>query len=233
MRFVPLIPSSSEPGRWLPLGPLALAWDGTAQEGWPGALRRGAAVHAIHLPGQAPLEEGLAALRAGLAPDFLVLPAARPESREAGFRLLGHLEGLLEATSGRGTKLALRIAGGAEAVVTDLLRQARAEAVGFCWHPDTADAECLADRLWCGLCEPDSDLRLLQRLGYRWDMALPAVEVDAFRRQAAALEAAHPGVLFPAELPDTVMGRPVVPEEGLVFGRHLTGRADSDREGGR
>lgn len=227
MRFLPLIPSSFEPAPWSPLGPLALAWDGAAHAGWSGAVRRGAVVHVIHLPGEAPVEEGLEALRSGLGPDFLVIPVAKPETREAGFRLLGHLESLLEATSGRSVKLALRIAGGAEAPVADLLRQARAEAVGFCWHPATADAEILADRLWCGLCEPGSDLRPLQRLGYRWDMALPATEVATFQNQAKALEAAHPPVLFPAEMPATVLGRPVVPDDSLVFGRHL----DMDREG--
>lgn len=220
MRFVPLIPSPVEPGPWLSSGPLVLAWEGAAHGDWPAAVRRGAAVHAIHLPGRDPLEEGLEALRAGLGPDFLVFPVEPPASREAGFRLLGHLEALLEATSGRGAKIALRVAGGAEAAVVDLLRQARAEAVGFCWHPGTADAEALADRLWCGLCEPGSDLHGLQRLGYRWDMALPAADPETFRAQAAALAADHPPVLFPAEMPATALGRPVVPDDSLVFGRH-------------
>lgn len=220
MRFVPQIPSSSAPGPWVGLGPLALAWEGAAHPDWSAAARRGTAVHIVHLPGRAPLDEGLAVLQAGLGADFLVFPVGRLENREAGFRLLGHLEALLEATSGRGVKVALKVEGGAEAAVADLLRQARAEAVGYCWHPGTAEAELLADRLWCGLCEPDSDLRLLQRLGYRWDMALAARDPETFLRQAAALEAAHPPVLFPAELPTTVLGRPVLPEEGLVFGKH-------------
>lgn len=220
MRFLPQIPSSAVPGPWVSLSPLALAWEGGAHPDWTAALRRGAAVHVVHLPGQAPLDEGLAVLQAGLGPDFLVLPTGRPASREAGFRLLGQLEALLEATSGRGVKLALKVEGGAELPVVDLLRQARAEAVGYCWHPGTADAEALADRLWCGLCEPDSDLGPLQRLGYRWDMALPARDPETFLREAAALGAAHPPVLFPAELPTVVMGRPVVPDEGLVFGKH-------------
>jgi hypothetical protein len=203
-----------------------LRWTGDLHAGWTPALRRTLAVHAIQLPGQAPVEEGLEALHHGLSPDFLIFPATLPATREAGFRLLGHLEALLEATSGRGVKLALQVEGGAEAAVVELLRQARAEAVGFCWHPGTADAEALADRLWCGVCEPGLDLRLLQKLGYRWDMALPAEDPATFRAQAAALEAAHPPVLFPAEMPATALGRPVVPDDSVVFGRHL------EREGG-
>ena len=229
MRFVPQIPSSFAPGPWFPFAPLMLRWDGGLHPDWSQAARRGLAVHAIHLPGQASVEEALAALQAALGPDFLILPAARPDSREAGFRLLGHLETLLEATSGRGVKIALRIEGGAEAAVVELLRQARAEAVGYCWHPGTADAELLADRLWCGVCEPGSDLSALQNLGYRWDMALPAADPATFRAQAAALEAAHPPVLFPAEMPATALGRPVVPDDSVVFGSHLIADEPRDR----
>jgi hypothetical protein len=178
------------------------------------------AIHAVHLPG-ASSEAGLEVLRHGLGPDFLVLPVPRPENREAGFRLLGQLETLLEATSGRGIKLALRLETGAETAVLDLLREAHGEAIGFCWHPGIRDAELLADRLWCGLCEAGTDLRPLQALGYRWDMALVAEDPDSFRLQAAALEAAHPPVLFPAEMPTTALGRPVVPDESVVYGRHL------------
>jgi hypothetical protein len=221
MRFVPLIPSSFNPAGWVPMGPVALDWTGDLHGDWAAAVRRGAAVHGVHLPDAAPLEAALDALRQGLEPDFLVLPVARPGGREAGFRLLGQLESLLEATSGRGPKLALRLEAGAEAEVVDLLKQARAEAVGFCWHPATEDAEVLADRLWCGLCGADSDLRPLQRLGYRWDMALPAGDPETFRAQAADLAARHPEVIFPAEMPATALGRPVVPDPEVVLGHHL------------
>lgn len=231
MRFVPLILSSSDPVPWSPLAPLMLQWTGDLHAGWTPALRRTLAVHAIQLPGQAPVEEGLEALQHGLHPDFLILPAARPVNRETGFRLLGHLEALLEATSGRAVKLALQIDGGAEVAVVELLRQARAEAVGFCWHPGTADAEALADRLWCGFCEADSDLRSLQKLGYRWDMALAAEDPARYGAQAAALEVAHPPVLFPAEMPATALGRPVVPDDSVVFGRHLLSGPNDGREG--
>jgi hypothetical protein len=221
MRFVPLISSSSDPEPWLPLMPLMLRWDGALHGRWTPAVRRGLAIHAVHLPGHSPVEEGLEVLRYGLGLDFLVIPVQRPESRQAGFRLLGHLETLLEATSGRGVKLALRLETGSEAPVLDLLRQARGEAVGFCWHPGIIDAEPLADRLWCGVCEPGSDLRPLQALGYRWDMALVADDPDTFQSQAAVLRVAHPPVLFPAEMPTTALGRPVVPDASVVFGRHL------------
>ena len=198
-----------------------LRWDGALHEGWKPSVRRGLAIHAVHLPGDTPVEEALEVLRHGLGADFLVIPVRRPENREAGFRLLGHLETLLEATSGRGIKLALRLDAGAESTVLALLCEAHGEAVGFCWHPGIQDAEPLADRLWCGVCEAGTDLRPLQALGYRWDMALDAGDPDSFRRQAAALEAAHPPVLFPAEMPTTALGRPVVPDDSVVFGRHL------------
>ncbi|GLH74092.1 hypothetical protein GETHLI_25940 [Geothrix limicola] len=221
MRFVPLISSHSDPTPWLSLGPLMLRWEGGLHAQWPSAVRRGLAVHAVHLPGEAPVEEGMEVLRHGLGADFLVIPVGRPQTREAGFRILGQLETLLEATSGRGIKLALRLEPGAESAMLDLLRQAHGEAVGFCWHPGILDAEPLADRLWCGVCEPGTDLRPLQALGYRWDMALAAEDPQTFRSEAAALEAAHPPVLFPAEMPTTALGRPVVPDDSLVFGQHL------------
>jgi hypothetical protein len=229
MRFVPLILSSNDPEPWLSLAPLMLQWDGVLHRDWSPAVRRGLAIHAMHLPGQSPVEEGLEVLRHGLGMDFLVLPVRRPGTREAGFRLLGNLETLLEATAGRGVKLALRLEAGAEATVLDLLREAHGEAIGFCWHPGIADAEPLADRLWCGVCEPGSDLRPLQALGYRWDMALAAETVHAFRVQAAQLEAAHPPVLFPATMPSTALGRPVVPDDAVVFGRHLLSDERLDR----
>jgi len=227
MRFLPLVPSSSDPSPWVPLAPLMLQWDGFLHGGWSLSQRLGLAIHAVFLPGVAPAEEGLAVLRQGLGADFLVIPVGQPESRAAGFKLLEQLEYLLEATSGRGVKLALRLAPGAETPVLELLREARGEAVGFCWHPGTGDPEPLADRLWCGVCEPGSDLSALQALGYRWDMALPAEEPERFRVQAAALDAAHPPVLFPAEMPTTALGRPVVPDDSLVFGKHW------DRSGDR
>ncbi len=228
MRFVPLLSSSFDPMPWQSQSPVMLRWDGVLHEQWAPAVRRGLAVHAVHLPVEATVEVALNVLRQGLGPDFLVIPVQKPTNREDGFRLLGALETLLEATSGRGVKLALQIEAGAETAILDLLRQAHGEAVGFCWHPGIEDAEPLADRLWCGVCEVGSDLRPLQALGYRWDMALAATEPSTFRGQASALEAAHPPVLFPAEMPTTALGRPVVPDESVVFGRHLV--ADETRD---
>ena len=220
MRFLPLIPSHFDPAPWLPLTPVMLQWTGAPHDHWSPTIHRNLAVHAVHLPGTAPVEEALDVLRHGFVPDFLVVPVSRPQTREAGFRILGHLEALLEATSGRGIKLALRLEAGSETTVLDLLRQARGEAVGFCWHPGIVDAEPLADRLWCGVCDPGTDLRPLQALGYRWDMALPATDPAAFRAQREAMLAAHPPVLFPATMPATALGRPVVPDDSLVFGKH-------------
>lgn len=220
MRFVPLLPSSFEPAPWLSLGPVTLQWDGVLDEGWRSSLRGGPAIHAVFLSGHSLVAEALEVLRQGLGPDFLVLPVHKPETREAGFQLLGQLETLLEATSGRGTKLALRLEAGAEAKVIGLLREAHGEAIGFCWHPGILDPEPLADRLWYGVCEAGTDLRPLQALGYRWDMALAAQEPGSYCRQAAALAAVHPPVLFPAEMPATALGSPVMPDDSLVFGRH-------------
>jgi hypothetical protein len=219
MRFLPLVSSRLDPAPWGQT-PVALRWEGDPGGRWDAAAFRGLPVHVVHVAGAA-LESALDALRfRNLSPDFLVLPVARPVGREAGFRLLGDLEALLEATSGRGAKLALRIEPGATAAVLELLRQAHGEAVGFCWHSDVEDLEALADRLWTGLCAPGSDLGPLQRLGYRWDMALPAEDPAAFRIQADALAAAHPPVLFPAEWPATALGRPVVPDPEVTFGGH-------------
>ena len=221
MRFVPLIPCGLDPSPWRALGPVALHWEGAADPRWEAEALRGLPIHTVHLPGKAPVSDALEVLhRRHLGPDFLVIPVAHPANREAGFRFLGDLEALLEATSGRGVKLALKVETGATAAVQELLRQARCEAVGFCWHAGIEDLEALADRLWTGVCGPGADLRPLQRLGYRWDMALPAPDPAAFREQAAVLAAAHPPVLFPAEPPATARGRPVVPDPGVVLGRH-------------
>jgi hypothetical protein len=221
MRFVPLVPSALDPAPWLGLGPVALHWEAEPDPRWEAEAFRGLPIHTVHLPGAAPVDEALSVLqRRNLGPDFLVVPVARPANREAGFHFLGDLEALLEATAGRAVKLTLRLGPGAAAPVLDLLRQARCEAVGFCWHAGCEDLEALADRLWTGVCEPGADLRPLQRLGYRWDMALPATDPGRYRAEAAALESAHPPVLFPAELPATALGRPVVPDPEVVLGKH-------------
>jgi hypothetical protein len=220
MRFVPLLPSSLDPAPWLPQGPVMLRWDGTLHEGWETHLCRGQAIHAAFLPGHSLVDEALEVLRYRLGLDFLVLPVPKPGTREAGFRLLGQLEALLEATSGHGIKLALHLNADAVSTVIALLREAHGEAIGFCWHPGLLDAELLADRIWCAVCDVGTDLGPLQALGYRWDMALAVENPGSFRVQAAAMEAAYPEVFFPAEMPATVLGRPLQPDGNLVFGRH-------------
>jgi hypothetical protein len=161
------------------------------------------------------LQQMGAALRQGLNPDFLVIPVEALPDRATGFALLGLLEMLLEVAQGR-VKITLRISPGAQAATLTLLREARAEAVGFCFAG--GDPEPLADRLWCAV--GDRDLDRLRVLGYRWNVALPATDPAAFQAEAARLEAAHPAVVFPERLPDTMLGRPVVEDPSVTLGAH-------------
>ena len=214
MRFLPLLSSLDDPAPW-PLE-AELRWEGALHAGWRHPRR---AVHALHLPDGPPGAPLLAAageaLRQGLNPDFLVLPVGSLEDRASGFALLGTLETLLEAVRGR-VKLALRVEGAARDRALALLREARAEAVGFCWIG--GDPEPMADRLWCAVGADGADLAPLQALGYRWNVAVPAADPAAFEARMAALRAAHPEVLFPAAMPATALGRPVLPDESVSFG---------------
>jgi len=173
MRFVPLVPSEIDPSAHKPFQAIELAWNGSLHPAWAGLP-----VHAIHLA-PAPWDEALgetamAALRARLEPDFLVLAAEDPEARMDVSRFLGVLEGLLEITHGTGVKLALRPAPGAAPGLVRRLREARGEAVGFCWDRGVgADLECISDRLFCAVAEPGDDLAGLEALGYRWNVAVP------------------------------------------------------------
>ncbi|HJV21284.1 MAG TPA: hypothetical protein VJ570_01250 [Holophagaceae bacterium] len=214
MRYLPLLSSRTDPAPWP--SDVELLWEGDLHPGWSHPAR---AVHALHLPAQ-PFGDGLlqeagSALRRGLSPDFLVIPVAALPDRSAGFALLGTLEMLLEVVQGR-VKLALRVHPEAQAAVLTLLREARAEAVGFCF--EGGDPEPLADRLWCAV--GGGDLAPLRALGYRWNVALPAADPEAFRAEAARLAEAHPAVLFPERLPDTMLGRPVVPDPSVTLGSH-------------
>ncbi|HJV89533.1 MAG TPA: hypothetical protein VJ623_04440 [Holophagaceae bacterium] len=214
MRYLPLLSSLTDPAPWP--SDVELLWEGDLHAGWSHPAR---AVHAMHLPPQ-PFGEGLlqqagAALRRGLQPDFLVIPVEALPDRSAGFALLGTLEMLLEVVQGR-VKLALRVHPEAQATVLTLLREARAEAVGFCFTG--GDPEPLADRLWCAV--GGGDLAPLRALGYRWNVALPAEDPEAFRLEAARLAQAHPAVLFPERLPDTMLGRPVVEDPSVTLGAH-------------
>jgi hypothetical protein len=158
--------------------------------------------------------------------DFLVLPASKPEGRKEAFALLGAVEALLEATHPRGLKLALRPGPGAEAELARLMKECRGEAVGYCWHEGVRDLEPISDRLFCAAGTEHSDLAALQRLGYRWNLAVEAGDPASFTEAKARLEAAYPSVLFPAEMPDQVMGRPVVADPSVTFGRPFDARGD-------
>ncbi|HJU83427.1 MAG TPA: hypothetical protein VJ600_04385 [Holophagaceae bacterium] len=219
-----MLPSNLDPADWTGLCDADLRWTGELHPGWAAFARRGA-VHAVHLPevklGDRAVETAVEALRltGGLGLDFLVLPARKPEGRKDEFALLGTVETLLEALHPRGLKLALRPGPGAEGPLAQLLKGARGEAVGHCWHPGVVDLEAIADRLFCALGAPDADLAPLQRLGYRWNLSLEASGPEAFRILAADLETRFPPVLFPAEMPTHALGRPVVPDPEVSFGR--------------
>ena len=204
MRIVPLLPSSCAPEPWRPFPAAELVWTGTLHPDWarPDA---GPQVHALHLPwrpwGPALGEAAMAALRPRLDADFLVLRAAQPEGRAETAAFMGVLEGLLEVTQGQGAKLALRPAPGAAPDLVRLLREARGEAVGFCWDAGIgADLERIADRLFCAVGEPGDDFRPIQALGYRWNLAIPAEDPAVLLRAAAAIDRDFPPVLFPAGL---------------------------------
>lgn len=220
MRFVPLIPSHLAPGPWQSFGAVELLWTGSAHPQWtpPAAAPE---VHALHLPAlpwdDALGELALAALRPRLGMDFLVIPAQVPADRLTQSRFLSVLEGLLEVTQGLGVKLALRPGPGSAPGLARLLKEARGEAVGFCWDAGVAgDLDCLSDRLFCAVGAPADDFSGLQRLGYRWNAALPAADPVTFRAIALGLEAAFPAVWFPAELPATD------PVPAVTLGRTLT-----------
>ena len=137
MRFVPLILSRSAPEAWAAFRDVELRWDGHLHTDWEIAARKGLAIHALHIPprpwGDDLLEMALEALHPRLGADFLVIPADAPTGHQAAAAFLQALEALLERTSGRGVKLALRPSKGALPGLLALLKEARGEAVGFCW----------------------------------------------------------------------------------------------------
>lgn len=196
---------------------MELAWRGALREGWAGAP-----VHAIHLEA-APWGPGLGetamdALRTRLGPDFLVLPAAAPETRQEHSTFLAVLEGLLEITHGTGVKLALRPAPGAAPALVRILKEARGEAVGFCWDAAVGDGlESISDRLFCAVAAPGDSCSDLQALGYRWNVALPATDPGTARSALALLEQAHPDAYFPH-------GLQAPPDPGVRLGAHLEER---------
>lgn len=220
MRVLPLLSSSADPAPWSRLRDVELAWDGSVHGGWAAFARTGG-VHAIHLAPGTSLEEAAEALHRTLplGPDFLVLPASKPEGRKAAFAFLGQVEALLEALAPKGLKLAIKPGPGAETELARLLKESRGEAAGFCWHGGVRDLAAIEDRLFCAVGTASDDLDPLRRLGYRWNLALPSTDLAAFETAKAAIESRFPGVLFPEALPTHVMGRPVVPDPGVRFAR--------------
>jgi hypothetical protein len=182
-----------------------LAWDGGLHPDWKGPAGSAPAVHALHLParpwGPELGEAALDALRPRTGADFLVLRAGIPEGRTGLSAFLATLEGLLEVAQGEGLKLALRPDPGAAPELVRHLREARGEVVGFCWDASLgADLDSFADRLFCAVGEPGDDFRPIQRLGYRWNLAVPARDPEEHRQAAARILQDYPPVLFP-EMP--------------------------------
>ncbi len=234
MRFVPLIPSSSDPEAWVDFRDVELKWESPLHRHWENSVREGVAVHALHLPsmawGKELLLAALESLHPLLGPDFLVIPTDAPAGRQAAAAFLQALEALLEHTSGRGVKLALRPAKGALPALLSLLKEARGEAVGFCWDASVgADLDLISDRLYTAVGEVEADYTALQRTGYRWNLALEGNPAE-LPASIAALETNYPTVFFPAVMPTTALGRPIVPDESLIFGAHWNARPDRSSE---
>ena len=220
MRFLPLLSSLQDPDPWISFRDVELNWKGDLHPGWESAVRAGLGVHALHLRaqpwGEALVLEALGSLRPRLGADFLVIPAEAPSGRtewapgeqpvpgcrEDQARFLGTLEALLEALQGRGVKIALRPARGAMPALVALLKELRCDAVGYCWDSGVgADLEALSDRLFCAVGDGDADFSGLRRLGYRWNLALPASDPDSTARTVARLQASHPMIYFPEVTP--------------------------------
>lgn len=238
MRFVPLLPAVQDPGAFPGFPEVELDLAGGLHPGWARAAMRGLGVHALHLPAQE-WGDGLAlkaleALGARLSPDFLVLQAEDPSGLRGASRFFRTLEAVLEQAHGRGVKVALRPLAGHAGPLSKRLKEARGEAVGFCWHAGVGeDLEAISDRLLTAVHADGADLGPLQATGYRWNMAVaprPGEDAPALKARLASLAADHPGVLFPADRPTHALGRPILPEEGVFFGPGLEGGASPERE---
>lgn len=234
MRFVPLLSGVQEPAPFKAFRDVELSLTGDLHAGWAKAVASGLAVHALHLPSMdwndALALKALEALGSRLEPDFLVIRASDPSGLMGASRFFRALEAILEQAHGRGVKIALRPAPGSAAPLAKRLKEARGEAVGFCWDSWVGkDLEPLSDRLMTAVFEEGADLRPLQATGYRWNMAVPGDDEAVLKARIAALEAAHPGVIFPAERPTHALGRPIVAEEGVVFGEAQGWAVDRER----
>lgn len=203
MRFLPLLSSTQNPVPWKLFPAAELIWDGGLHPGWTTC---GIAIHALHLPpqpwGESLVLTAIEALRPRLGGDFLVLPAQAPTTRMETSTFLGTLEALLEALAGRGIKIALRPQAGAAAPLVALLKDVKCDAVGYCWEEALGeDLELISDRLFCAVGTAQGSYPSLQRLGYRWNMAIPAADPADTARTLARLEAAHPMIYFPQVTP--------------------------------
>ncbi len=238
MRFIPLLPAVQDPAPFEAFRDVELDLGGGLHPGWAASALRGLAVHALHLPpldwGDALALKALEALGARLSPDFLVLHAQDPSGLMGASRFFRTLEAILEQAHGRGVKVALRPAPGHAGPLAKRMKEARGEAVGYCWHPGIgADLEAISDRLLTAVHADGADLKALQATGYRWNMAValrPGEDAAGLEARLASLAASHPGVLFPAELPTHALGRPVLPDEGVFFGPGLEGAPSPERE---
>ena len=75
----------------------------------------------------------------------------------------------------------------------------------------------------------EDDCSALQRTGYRWNLAMEG-EPRELPALFKTLESNYPTVFFPAEMPTTALGRPIVPDESLIFGAHWNARPDGVHE---
>ncbi len=204
MRIVPLLPSSCAPGPWRAFPAVELAWDGALHPDWTRPVAGGPPVHALHLPdlpwGPGLGETALAALRPRLGADFLVLRAPLPQGRTGEAGLHGGAGRPAGGDPGPGPSSPCARPRARPPAWSERLRAARGEAVGFCWDAALgADLDCISDRLFCAVGEPGDDFRPIQRLGYRWNLAIPAADPDALLLAAADIARAFPPVLFPEE----------------------------------
>ena len=82
--------------------------------------------------------------------------------------------------------------------LVSLLKEVRCDAVGYCWDETLGEAlEVISDRLFCAVGAPGADYPSLQRLGYRWNVAIPATDPMPTTQMLARLEESHPMIYFP------------------------------------
>ncbi len=208
MRVVPLLSCSESPTRWREHTAVELRLDGGPTAPWIGAVASGLEVHALHAPAGTWVPNPGSLLVTGLAPDFLVLPTEIPTDRAGTTALLGALELLLTVSAG--PRIALRPRPGEARALARLLDDVQGHAIGFCWDPSLDhELEALQDRLLTAVAAPHASLAELARLGYRWNVALPASDPEAFRNERDTLNRPEPELPLPGA---------VLPEVSLRWG---------------